>query len=129
MALRGLSAEHRRRLLSLVLSEPRRRELGVRAPRAALTLYISLEAPEDRLVGGWPWPAVISRNGAGVALLAGGPKTLTRVESKGDRGAERLLFQLVEEWKQRGRPSDDALRVEVTFREGISSGIALSWDS
>jgi len=129
VALRGLSAAHRRRLLSLVLSEPRRRELGVRAPRAALTLYISLEAPEDRLVGGWPWPAVISRNGAGVALLAGGPKTLTRVESKGDRGAERLLFQLVEEWKQRRRPSADALRVEVTFREGISPGVALSWDS
>lgn len=126
-ALRGLSAQQRRRLLSLVLSEPHTRKLGTRAPRGALTLYLSLEAPADRLVGGWPWPAVISRNGAGLALLAGGPKTLTRLESHGDRGAERLLLRLVEGWKQRGRPSESDLRVEVSFREG-GSGIELSWD-
>ena len=127
-ALRGLSAEQRRRVLSMSLSEPRRRKLGARAPRGALTLYLSLEAPANRLVGGWPWPAVISENGSGLALLAGGPKTLTRVESQGDRGAERLLLRLVEGWKERGRPSEDDLRVEVTFREGVSSGVELSWE-
>jgi protein-L-isoaspartate O-methyltransferase len=48
-ALRPLSAVRRQRLLSLALSEPRTRELGLRAPRPALTLFLMIEAPED----GW----------------------------------------------------------------------------
>ena len=126
--LRRLSAARRQRLLSLALSEPRTRALGVRAPRGALGLYLTLEAPEDRLVGGWPRLGVISRNGDGLALLAGGAKTLTRVESYGDRDAEHLLLQLVEGWKDRGRPTGDDLRVEISFRGRSSPGVDLSWD-
>ncbi len=126
-ALRRLSAARRQRLLSLALSEPRTRGLGLRAPRGALGLYLTLEAPEDRLVGGWRRPGVISQNGDGVALLAGGAKTLTRIESYGEGDAEVLLLRLVEEWKDRGRPTGDDLRVEVRFRGGAGS-VDLSWE-
>jgi len=80
-------------------------------------------------VGGWPRAGVIGKDGSGLALLAGGEKTLTRIESYGDRGAERLLLKLVERWKARGRPTGHDLRVEVSFRGGASSEVRLSWGS
>lgn len=126
-ALGRLSRARRRRLLSLALSEPRTRALGVRAPRDALGLYLTIEAPEDRFVGGWPGVGVISANGGGLAMLAGGAKTLTRIESFGDVEAERLLFKLVEGWKQRGRPTADNLRFEVGFGEDATSDLSFSW--
>ncbi len=129
-ALRGLSATRRQRLLSLALSEPRTRELGLRAPRPAIGLYLMIEAPLDRLVGGWPRIGVISENGDGLALMGGGAKTFTRIESFGDRDAERLLAGLIEGWRQRGRPSGHDLRVEVSFPTGAGgSDVRLSWDS
>ena len=128
-ALGRLSTARRQRLLSLSLSEPRKRQLGVRAPRGALGLYLTIEAPEDRLVGAWPRLGVISHGGGGLSLLAGGAKTLTRVESYGDSEAERLLLRLIEGWKDRGRPTGDDLRIEVTFRRGGSSSVDLSWGS
>lgn len=128
-ALRRLSAARRQRLLSLALAEPRTRQLGVRAPRPGLVFYLTLEAPESRFVGGWPRAGVIGKDGSGLALLAGGEKTLTRIESYGDRGAERLLLKLVERWKARGRPTGHDLRVEVSFRGGASSEVRLSWGS
>lgn len=129
-ALRRLSAARRQRLLSLALSEARVHELGLRAPRPALSLYLTIEAPEDRLVGGWPRIGVISENGDGLALLAGGAKTFTRIESYGDRDAERLLLGLTEGWKQRGRPAGHDLRVEVSFPRGAAgSDVRLSWGS
>jgi len=123
--LRQLSATRRRRLLSLALSEPRICQLGVRAPRSALGLYVTLEAPASRLVG----MGVISADGGGLALMAGGPKTLTRVESYGDEAAERLLLGLIEEWKQRGRPTASDLDFEVRFRGRAGSKIHWSWGS
>ena len=127
-ALRPLSAERRQRLLSLALSEPRTRELGLRAPRPALSLYLTIEAAEDRFVWGWPRLGVISSDGAGLALLGGGPKRLSRIESYGDRTAERLLLRLIEGWKERGRPTGEDLRVEVSFRGGAGSSVRLRWD-
>jgi len=126
-ALGRLSRTRRQRLLSLALSEPRTRALGVRAPRDALGFYLTIEAPEDRLVRGWPGVGVISANGGGLAILAGGPKTLTRIESFGDAEAERLLLELVEGWKQRRRPAVHDLRVEVSFGEEAASHVSLSW--
>ncbi len=72
---------------------------------------------------------MISENGGGLALMAGGAKTFTRIESYGDRDAERLLLRLVEGWKQRGRPTGHDLRAEVSFRAGASSGVRLNWGS
>ena len=128
-ALRRLSGARRQRLLSLALSEPRTRELGLRAPRGALGLYLVIEAPGDRLVVGFRGPGVISQDGGGLALLGGGAKTVTRVESYGEGDAERLLLGLVEEWKARGRPTGENLRVEVSFGGGAGSAVSLSWST
>jgi protein-L-isoaspartate(D-aspartate) O-methyltransferase len=126
-ALRRLSAARRRLLLSLALSEPRTHDLGLRAPRAGLALYLAIEAPENRFVGGWPRVGVISDNADGLSLLAGGPKTFTRIESYGNGDAERLLLELIEGWMERGRPTGHDLRVDVSFRGGASSRVRLSW--
>jgi len=122
------SQARRQRLLSLALSEARTRALGLRAPRPALALYLAIEAPGDRFVGGWPRLGVISRHGDGLALLAGGERTFSRIESYGNRGAERLLLELIEGWRQRGRPAGEDLRVQVSFRGRAGSKARLSWD-
>jgi protein-L-isoaspartate(D-aspartate) O-methyltransferase len=126
-ALRRLSRARRQQLLALALSEPRRRTLGVRAQRPGLALYLTIEAPAGRFIGGWPRIGVISADGSGLALLAGGPRTFTHMEAYGAPEAERGLLDLIETWKRRGRPSGNDLRVEVTFTPTGSSTIALSW--
>ena len=126
-ALGRLSRARRQRLLALALSDPRTRALGLRAPRHALALYLTLEAPEDRFVGAWPGVGVISANGGGLAVLAGGAKTLTRIESFGDAEAERLLLEMVEGWKEHGRPTAEDLRVEVRFGEAASPDPSFGW--
>lgn len=128
-ALRPLSAAQRQRLLLLALSEPRTHELGLRAPRAALALYLTIEAPDDRFVGGWGRIGAISENGDGLALLAGGVKTFTRIESYGNSDAEPVLLKLIDGWKQRGRPAPHDLRIEVSFQGATRSRVRLSWGS
>ncbi len=103
--------------------------LGLRAPRADLALYLAIEAPQDRFLGGWARVGVVSENGDGLALLGGGKKTLTRIESHGEGDAERLLLGLVEGWERRGRPTGHDLEVEVDFERGADSGVRLSWAS
>ncbi len=125
-ALRGLSAERRRRLLSLALSEPRISRLGVRAPRPALSYFLAIEAPASRWVGGGPRPGVISEDGGGLALLAGA-KTFTRIESYGDPDAQRLLLDLIEDWRRRGRPTERELELQASFRPGRRSSTRWSW--
>ncbi|HEV2059611.1 MAG TPA: methyltransferase domain-containing protein [Solirubrobacteraceae bacterium] len=129
VALRNLSRARRQQLLALALSEPRRRALGLRAQRSALALYLTIEAPANRFIGGWPRIGVISADGSGLALLAGGPKTFTHIEAYGTPDAERVLLDLIETWKQRGRPTGDDLQVEVSFAPTGSSSLALSWRS
>ncbi|CAA9526275.1 MAG: Protein-L-isoaspartate O-methyltransferase [uncultured Solirubrobacteraceae bacterium] len=127
-ALRGLSRTRRRQLLALALSEPRRRALGLRAPLPDLMLYLTIQAPRDRLVGGWPAIGVISADGDGLALLAGGPKAFTRIEAFGDGDAERLLIELIETWKHCGRPAADDLQVTVDFDRTQRSAVRMIWD-
>ena len=129
VALRNLSRARRQQLLALALSEPRRRALGLRAQRPALALYLPIEAPPNRFIGGWPRLGVISADGSGLALLAGGPKTFTHIEAHGAPEAERVLLDLIETWKQRRRPTGEDLQVEVSFAPTGSSSIALSWRS
>lgn len=126
-SLRRLSRERRRQLLSLALSKPRTRPLGVRAPRPGLYFYLAVEAPEQRFVGGSRL-GVISQDGEGLALLAGGAKTFSRIESYGDGDAERLLLDLIEGWKQRGRPTGGDLRLEVRCPDSAASELSLSWN-
>ncbi len=129
VALRNLSRARRQQLLALALSEPRRRALGLRAQRPALALYLMIEAPANRFIGGWPRIGVISADGNGLALLSGGPKTFTHIEAYGAPDAERLLLELVESWRKRGRPTGNDLQVEVSFAPTGSSDIRLSWAS
>lgn len=125
--LRGLSAERRQALLSLALSEPRSHRLGMRAPRLSLALYLALEAPASRFLGGWGKPGVIGTDGRGLALLAGA-RTFTRIEAYGEPEAEHLLVQLIDGWRARGRPTERELQVEVSFRRGRGSSIRWSWE-
>ena len=129
VALLGLSRARRRQLFALALSEPRRRPLGLRASRSGLALYLAIEAPADRFIGGWPRLGVMSAGGEGLALLAGGRKTFTHVEAHGDAAAERLLLDLVDGWKARGRPTAERLGVEVSFTRAGRSIIRLRWRS
>ena len=129
VALRGLSQARRQQLLALALSQPRRRVLGLRAPRAVLALYLTIEAPATHFIGGWPRIGVISADGDGLALLAGGPKTFTHIEAYGHPGAERLLLELVQTWTRRGRPTAEHLRLDVSFTPQGESAIRLSWAS
>ncbi len=125
--LRSLSQTRRQQLLALALSEPRRRPLGLRASRAAIGLYLRIEAPPGRLIGGWPGIGIMSANGDGLALLAGGRKMFTHIDAYGNRGAERVLVDLVEAWKTRGRPSIERLRIHVSFMPTDRSAVRLNW--
>ena len=127
-ALRGMSIDARRRLLSLALSETRVRQLGMRAARGPLLLYMAVESPPSLFSGSWVSPGLISEGGSGLAFLAG-KRTLTRIESAGDSDAERVLLELVERWKQRGRPTERELRVEVGFRRRGGASTRWSWTS
>ena len=129
VALGNLSRARRRRLLALALSEPRRRALGMRAPRSALGTYLTIEAPADRFIGAGARTGVISAGGDGLALLTGGRKTFTHVEAYGPPDAEQLLFELVETWKAHGRPAPQDLRVDVGFTPKGRSKLLLGWGS
>jgi protein-L-isoaspartate O-methyltransferase len=125
--LSRLSRANRQRLLAMALSEPRTRPLDLRASRADLGLYLTIEAPTARLIAGWPQLGVISRGGEGLALLVGGTRNFTRVESYGKGDAERVLLGLIEEWKEGGRPGGADMRVEASFRGGTASEPRLTW--
>lgn len=127
LALRNLSRERRQQLLALALSQPRRRPLGLRAQRPALALYLTIEAPANRFIGGWPRIGVLGADGTGLALLSGGPKTFTQLEAYGTPDAEHLLLELVETWKNRGRPTGNDLRIEVRFAPTGRSSIRFGW--
>jgi hypothetical protein len=126
----SIADEHSHRpQLALALSEPRRRPLGLRADRAALALYLAIEAPVNRFIGGWPRIGVISADASGLAMLAGGSKKFTHIDAYGAPEAERVLLDLVETWKRHRRPSGKNLQVEVRFAPTGDSSIALSWRS
>ena len=118
-ALGRLSHSARRKLLSLALSEPRTRPLGLRAKPWHLNLYLTLEAPATQFVGGWPFSGVIASGGQSLALL-GGRRTVTRIDAHGDPEAEHLLLDFVDRWKALGRPGQSDLELEVDFINGTS---------
>ncbi len=122
-----LSRDVRMRLLGLLLSRPRSRDLGIRISGRSqwdLESFITLAAPEDRLLGCFredlahlllfstALPAIVDPDGPGLAYLAGA-KTITRIDAHGDRRAERLLEQLVRQWLRWKRPAVSQLGIEV----------------
>ena len=121
-ALSRLPRTARRRLLALALGEPRTRRLGLRAPTWPLLLYIVLTGPAERLVfGSRVQVGVIDRRGTSLALVGGMKKTVDRVVAYGARDSEDLLISLIDEWKARGRPSEDNLEIRVSFRNEHST--------
>jgi hypothetical protein len=120
-AVRTLSARAKRRLLSISLGEERRRSLGLRASSSALTLFLSLRVPARHLVTSAPTfgIGVISRAGASLALIepsfARHTSTVSSFRAFGREDAEQLLLRYVREWDRRGRPSEAALAITVTY--------------
>lgn len=131
-SLLHLSEAARRRLVAF--DEPRRRPLGFRSPAWSLALYLSLELPERRLVTRFADLAtgVVGRGGRSLALLEGrwqgGERpTAQRLLSYGESEAEEYLSQALEEWRMRGRPGQNELRLEIDFRGG-GSKISHAWE-
>jgi protein-L-isoaspartate(D-aspartate) O-methyltransferase len=127
-ALATLSRQAKRRLLATALGEPRRRPLGLRADRGALSLYLSLTLPRSRLVSSFPGIGAIGRDGASLALIElarPGPNVDSLEVYGGDEAAE-LLLERVGEWARRGRPAEPDTRITVTY-EGDRSRIAVRW--
>jgi protein-L-isoaspartate(D-aspartate) O-methyltransferase len=115
--VRHLSPSARTRALARLLEAPRRRALRVRRRLEGLHLYASLRIPERRLVSSPVGLGQISSDGRSLALLAWGGG----LRAYGDDRAERALLTLVDEWKRRGRPTEEALDVRVRFTNGAST--------
>ncbi len=119
-ALRHLRPDARRRLLALALGPSRSVRLPVRAPHRALELFVSLAAPEDRMVQCvTDCPA---RSGVGVVGTDGHSlSVVTQARSSaclatwGGSEAERLAIELVEGWRDAGRPGIGGLRLRVGY--------------
>lgn len=124
-----LSEPAKRTLLSTMLTPPRPRRLGIRA--SGWTLYeleafLSLAAPEDRLVGctredlqhlvfmNTALVGLVDRNGDGLSHLAGG-KVVSRVDAYGRSNSARDLAELIDRWSRMGRPRVEQLEIAVSF--------------
>jgi protein-L-isoaspartate(D-aspartate) O-methyltransferase len=118
----AMSEAARRRLLALALGEPRAsRMLRLRGDGWALPLYLALALPSRRTVGAWP-PllfGVAGRDGRSLAAVVLserlGGKPSARVVAYGGREAEQLLESAIARWEQANRPTEDRLRISVTF--------------
>jgi hypothetical protein len=112
----------RRRLLALALGEPRTRRLGLRAPTWSLLLYLVLTGPAERLIfSSRVQVGVIDRRGKSLALVGGMKKTVDRIAAYGTPSSEDLLISLINDWKTRGRPTEDDLEIRVSFRNERST--------
>jgi predicted DNA-binding transcriptional regulator AlpA len=127
--LETLPDHAKRKLLAVMLTTPRPQRLGVRVsgwPQWDLEAFLALSAPEDRLVGCMredlgslmfmspALPAIIDRDGNGLAYLAG-KKTISRLDAHGRRAPDAVLARLVDEWRRRGRPDVRRLRIAVSY--------------
>jgi hypothetical protein len=129
----ALTAEARATLLRLALTMPRSRAIGMRVSGRSqwgLESFFALAVPEDRLVGyarsdldellffTTAMLAVVDAGPPASLAHMGGRRALSRIEAYGGRDSERLLTDLVGEWRGRGRPGVSSLHVEVVFRRG-----------
>lgn len=128
-SLGTLSSEARTRLLRTMLGSSRARPLGIRAAhwrQYELEAFIALAAPEDRLVGyireelepllfiNIALPGIVERDGSSLAHLSG-RKSISRIDVYGRASSGSLLASIVDDWKRRGRPGVDRLRIGVSF--------------
>jgi protein-L-isoaspartate(D-aspartate) O-methyltransferase len=132
-ALRTLGDRARVRLLSIALGEGRTSALPARAPANALTLFLSLRLPADRLVTTGPRFGIgaIARDGGSLGVIepafAPPEREVRSLRAFGDERAARVLGAHVKDWQRRGRPRPDDLAVTVTFDADGRSRIAARW--
>jgi len=132
-AVETLSAPAKRRLLSVSLTDGRRRPLGLRAHSSALALFLSLELPNRHLIFTLPRRGigVIARDGGSLALIeppAGrGARTISSLRALGGEEAAELLLRHVREWDRRGRPSESELAITVSYNESGASRLTYRW--
>jgi hypothetical protein len=123
-AIGTLSPSAARRLVATACSEPRSRQLGMRARAKSLAIYVTLRGPAKRLVGAFDGRqflgGVIARDGRSMALLPGWPTT-SRMLVYGTGAAAAELNSLVRDWDRAGRPSESDVELSVSFRNGRSS--------
>lgn len=128
-AVRSLSPGAARRLLATALTEPRIRGLRARPSWDSFGIFFAVAAPAGRLVGAMDEKdfsaGLISRDGRSLALL-GGWRPMNCVLVFGTDAAADELEQLVEDWKERGRPGADDVRMSISFRNGRSQ-IRMRW--
>jgi hypothetical protein len=126
-ALETLSAPARRRLLALALSRPRIHRLRLSKPGSrGLWLFLSLELPARSRVVSLALGAVsigfVDRAARSLALFSHAPTAEPRMSAYGGPEAEEKLLGLLGEWKRRGEPTEEDLRLTVSER-----GIRWRW--
>lgn len=132
-AVQMLSAPAKRLLLSISLTEGRRRPLGLRAPSSALALLLSLELPDRQLIFTLPRRGigVVARDGRSLALIepptSGRARTISSLRAFGGEEAAELLLSHVREWDRRGRPSESELAIAVSYDESGASKLTYRW--
>jgi protein-L-isoaspartate(D-aspartate) O-methyltransferase len=123
-ALRRMDEAARRRLIGLLLGEPRVRTPLSDDPYWSLGLYLSLTIPETRLLELSPAGiGVVTGGGAGVAVVApgearGGRPRARELRAYGDPAAEEELRRRIDHWRRLGCPAEDELALTVDFADG-----------
>jgi protein-L-isoaspartate(D-aspartate) O-methyltransferase len=135
--LNRLHDRERRDLLALLLSHPRSRTIRMRLSTWGLwelESFILLAAPEEVVVGctredlghllfySTAFPAIIDKDSRSLAHLAGS-RSASRIDAYGEASAERMLIDLVDEWRRRGRPGISRLSVEVSYGRASPKGV------
>lgn len=125
-----LDEQAKRRLLSLMLTPPTPRSLGIRPSGwmlYELEAFLALAGPEDQLVGctredlqhlvfmNTALLGLVDPSGEGLSHLAGG-KVVSRLDTYGARTPERELAALIDDWTYLGRPRVEQLQIAVSYR-------------
>jgi protein-L-isoaspartate(D-aspartate) O-methyltransferase len=123
-ALYGLDETARRRLLRLLLDEPRERSTLPDVPYWSLGLYLSLTIPAGRFLEVSPAGiGVVTGGGAGVAVVSprdvpGGRPRAQELRAYGDPAAADELRRRIDHWRRLGCPAEDDLALTVDYADG-----------
>ena len=126
--LRRLDPSARRRLAMLMLEKARaRRVSGPSGAGRSPALWLRLARPTRAIVAGYFRSGLEKSGRWGVAVAGVDGRSLAvvvlgrggiRLEAYGEGRAEEVLIQLLDDWRERGRPGTRDLDVTVTFRDG-----------
>jgi protein-L-isoaspartate(D-aspartate) O-methyltransferase len=111
-SLRGFDDRSLRRVLALALGKGRRRRIPLRPSGAGLLAHLALAGPSGRQAVGIR--GLVDARATSFAYLRPGKEHATIV-SAGGPWAERRLRSLVEDWRSRGSPQLEQLRIRITY--------------